>query len=71
MSIAAGALGVAAEADLRDYFRLTAADALIESLGILAGWLGIPATRVSDNGDLAPHLLSHTRTAEGIPVGTA
>ena len=40
------------------------AAALIESLGT-------PAIRVSENGDLAPHLLSRTRTAEGIPVGPA
>ena len=47
------------------------AAALLESLGSLAGRLGTPAIRVSDNGDLAPHLLSRTRTAEGIPVGPA
>lgn len=47
------------------------ADALLESLGSLAGWLDTPAIRISDNGDLAPHLLSRTRTAEGIPVGPA
>ena len=47
------------------------ADALLESLGSLAVWLGTPAIRISDNGDLAPHLLSRTRTAEGIPVAPA